>query len=485
MRQITLPGWVLAFGCGVWPVWAQVTQPASQVEQLQQQLRALQESFEKTQQEQRRQIEALQREVDALRQAQSTATNRVTAAAVPPSAASGSAAATEAEAKAPWSPADPITLLGNQRKYLNLSLDALVAAGGSTASDIGELQLGGHDPKVNGFTVQGVESVFEGVVDPFFRAQATLLFQVDSEGDSHFELEEAYADTMALPGNLQVRAGQFYTEFGRLNPTHPHTWDFVDTPLVNGRFLGPDGLRNPGARISWLWPMPFYSELFMAVQNSSGVTAYSFLGGEGHGHGGEGDPFGRPQTDREVNSFGDLLFAPRYAVSFDVSRSQTILLGASAALGPNSSGADTYTQIYGVDLFWKWKPARHHGGFPFVSWQTEGMWRRYEAGADPGGPLPEETLNDYGFYSEVAWGFRKGWVAALRGDWVSGDPASHYPDPDRDTRWRVSPSLTWYPSEYSKIRLQYNYDDRKNIGVDHSVWLQLEFLLGAHAAHRF
>ena len=55
------------------------------------------------------------------------------------------------------------------------------------------------------------------------------------------------------------------------------------------------------------------------------------------------------------------------------------------------------------------------------------------------------------------------------------------PDPDRDSRWRVSPNLTWFPSEFSKVRLQYDYDDRQNIGVDHSVWLQFEFMIGAHA----
>ena len=55
----------------------------------------------------------------------------------------------------------------------------------------------------------------------------------------------------------------------------------------------------------------------------------------------------------------------------------------------------------------------------------------------------------------------------------------------RRERWRLSPNLTWYPSEFSKIRLQYNYDNRADLGVDHSVWLQFEFLLGAHAAHKF
>ena len=58
-------------------------------------------------------------------------------------------------------------------------------------------------------------------------------------------------------------------------------------------------------------------------------------------------------------------------------------------------------------------------------------------------------------------------------------------DPARAQRWRLSPNLTWYPTEFSKIRLQYNFDDRALYGVDHSVWLQFEFVLGAHAAHSF
>jgi len=58
-------------------------------------------------------------------------------------------------------------------------------------------------------------------------------------------------------------------------------------------------------------------------------------------------------------------------------------------------------------------------------------------------------------------------------------------DPDRTGRWRISPNLTWYPTEFSKIRLQYNLDERNDIGTDHSVWLQFEFLLGAHGAHKF
>ena len=123
----------------------------------------------------------------------------------------------------------------------------------------------------------------------------------------------------------------------------------------------------------------------------------------------------------------------------------------------------------------------------------------FVAAAEQGRPavLGQETVTDYGFYTQLLYGFRKGWVAGTRFDYVTGDMGDYERrrlsyngealgrDPLRNERWRVSPNLTWYPTEYSKLRLQYNYDDRRDIGVDHSVWLQFEFLLGAHAAHKF
>jgi hypothetical protein len=100
--------------------------------------------------------------------------------------------------------------------------------------------------------------------------------------------------------------------------------------------------------------------------------------------------------------------------------------------------------------------------------------------------LPAEDLRDYGFYSQVLWGFKPRWVVGLRGEWADGNQAIFDPnDVYRGERIRVSPNLTWYVSEFSKLRLQYNYDYGHNFGAASSIWLQLEFLLGAHAAHRF
>ena len=193
--------------------------------------------------------------------------------------------------------------------------------------------------------------------------------------------------------------------------------------------------------------------------------------------------------------------------SFNLSDSQTLVAGASAAFGPNSSGSDTDTQIYGVDLFWKWKSPNQHAGFPFVTWQTEGMVRRFKAGAFNGDVngngtldsgeedlngdgvpdvLPRETITDYGVYSQVAYGFRKGWVAALRGDYVFPEKEGLYESivgrSDRASRWRISPNLTWY-QRVLQDSSALHYDHRNGIGEDHSVWVQFEFLLGTHAAH--
>jgi hypothetical protein len=144
-------------------------------------------------------------------------------------------------------------------QLLDLSLDLLTAVGGSTASDdeLLVLQGGEHDPRQRGFTLQQVELGFKGAVDPYLTGEAYLIFFLDPEGESRFELEEALLTTISLPFGLhelgfQLEGGLMFTEFGRLNPTHPHAWDWQDQAFVLTRFFGGDGIRAPGARLGWL-----------------------------------------------------------------------------------------------------------------------------------------------------------------------------------------------------------------------------------------
>lgn len=367
--------------------------------------------------------------------------------------------------------------------YMNIGFVALTDAGWSTEPDVGSLQLGDHDPHVRGFSIPNTEITLDGAVDPYFKGFTNIVFKLDGAGETGVELEEAFLLTTSLPANLQLKVGQFFTEFGRQNPQHPHSWSFVDQPLVLNRMFGPDGLRSQGLRLSWLAPTPFYTEAMVSVMNSAGGTAYSFRS--------EGSPeiHGGIAADRPVRAFGDMLIVPRIASSFELSETQTLLVGASAAFGPNNSGATARTQIYGVDAYYKWKPAAAQAGFPFVSLQSEAMLRRYgaaerEAADNPTVLLPRETLGDRGAYAQLLYGIKPRIVAGIRGDFANGDDAA-FDAPLRADRYRISPNFTWYPTEFSKIRIQYNYDDRQNIGTDHSLWMQVEFLLGAHAAHKF
>src|SRR5881398_3643213 len=379
----------------------------------------------------------------------------------------------------------PITI-GGGKNYMNISFDGLFALAYSSARDLDHIEVGDHDPQQRGFNARNIELAFDGAVDPYFEGFANIVFKLDNDNETNVEVEEAFMQTTSLPYNLQLKAGQFFAAFGRLNPTHPHTWDFVDTPLVNGLFLGPDGLRGVGAQTSWTLPLPWYSQLIFASQNGRGSTGFSF-----RNPGDDGMFFDRVTTDREARGLQDFVWIPRFENSFNLSDTQTVLAGVSGAFGSNETGANSRTQIYGADLLYKWKSSHAEGGFPFLKWQTEFMYRRFQAGhgADDSFPVAE-TFHDWGMYSQVLWGFKKGWVAGIRGDYVHMQDSMFTDDLDRQSRWRLSANLTWYPTEFSKIRLQYNQDFlEENFFLSarevESIFLQWEFILGSHGAHKF
>ncbi|MEP7078325.1 MAG: hypothetical protein ABI795_04785 [Chthoniobacterales bacterium] len=380
----------------------------------------------------------------------------------------------------------PIVGGGGSKNYMNISFDGLFALAASSARNVDHIEVGDHDPQQRGFNARNSEIALDGAVDPYFEGFANIVLKLSNDNETEIELEEAFLQTTSLPFGLQVKAGQFFSSFGRINPMHPHTWEFADAPLVHGRLLGPDGLRGVGAQVSWTAPVSWYSQFIFSVQNGRGGTGYSF-----RNPGTDGVFFNRLTTDREARGLQDFVWIPRWENSFNLSETQTVLGGLSGAFGSNETGGHSRTQIYGADLFYKWKSTHAEGGFPFVKWQTEAMFRRFEAGRGIDQSFPvSETFHDWGIYSQVLWGFKKGWVAGIRGDYLHMTDSEFTNDDVRQSRSRISANLTWYPTEFSKLRLQYNHDflDENAFlagrDVD-SVFLQFEFILGAHGAHKF
>jgi hypothetical protein len=402
--------------------------------------------------------------------------------------------------------------LGNAEiKLIDVSMDVLLAIGGSSVPDpdIRGLEAGAHDPRRRGFTLQQSELSFSGAVDPYFTAEAHIVAT-----PSGVELEEAFFTTTSLPYGLQLEGGYFFTEFGRINPLHPHAWDWIDQPVIISRLLGGEGLRSPGFRLGWLTPLPWFSELHVGAQNpNEGELTTSFIGEEGVG--------GWPPVKQNVDNLGDILYLTRWNNSWDVTDSVTSLLGFSGLFGPNVTGGDARTFIYGADMVWKWLPPTNFRGWPFLTWQSEVMKRDYTAanflagtavGSDGGDThghthdgetggeeeeefdedIPGDILRDWGFYTQLLYGFRYRWAAGLRYEYATGSGESleeggREADFLRDDRHRLSPLIVWHPSEFSRIRLQYNYDHADFLdGHDaHSIWLGMEVLYGAHPAHQY
>jgi hypothetical protein len=390
-------------------------------------------------------------------------------------------------------------------RLVDISLSTLVGAGSSSERDeeIELLQAGGHDPRQRGFTLQQAELSLMGAVDPYFLGEAHLVYFLDSEGESQFEVEEAFFTTQSLPHGLQLEGGQFLTEFGRINPLHAHAWHWQDQPVIHSRLFGGDGIRQVGFRLGWLTELPWYSELHFGAQNADGPNMVSFLGSR-HEHGAHGEDEhhdeaigGRPLVSRDVSRLDDLVWLARWYNAWDPADEISTALGLSALFGPNATGDDGFTWIYGADLVVKWRPLHQHRGWPFFIFESELIRRDYVADDFVGEVdgemvnLRSETLQDWGLYAQGLWGFHRRWAAGLRFEYASGSGASEggrKNDPFRDNRVRVSPLVSFYPSEFARIRLQYNYDRADHLerrDNAHSVWLGFDFGLGAHPAHTF
>ena len=345
------------------------------------------------------------------------------------------------------------------RTFQSLNPDISLIADVALAyfSDDDPLMIGGHDPNKTGFTLQQLELAVSAAVDPYFRFDANIVF-------SQFgvEIEEVYATTLALPWNLQARAGQFLTRFGRVNNSHPHTWAFVDQTLAIGKFFGGEGNRGLGLELSWLVPLlPWYVELIGSATDAAGAsTARSFFGGD----------------DLGVDGPGDFQYTAALKQFFPMSDNWSLSWGISYANGPNPTGRDNRSEIYGTDLYLKYRPITH-GSYTVVSLEAEYLLRRRQ--------VPADVLMDHGLYATLFWRFSRRWATAARYEFVTGVEEDYLDAAWTGDRHRASANVTFWPTEFSRLRLQYGYDVPAWRDGYHMVLLAMEFAVGAHGSHKF
>ncbi|WP_342381365.1 zinc-regulated TonB-dependent outer membrane receptor [Myxococcus stipitatus] len=351
---------------------------------------------------------------------------------------------------------------GSGTNLLDMSFILDLAAAAFTSKE--PLQGGAHDPSRNGFNLQQLELSIGSVVDPYFRFDANIVY-------SQFgvEIEEAYGTTLALPASLQVRAGQFLTRFGRLNPTHPHAWDFADQPFALSRVFGGEGNRGLGVELSWLTPLPWFVELTGSLTDATGeATARSFLAAS---------------NDRVLSPL-DLQATGVVKQFFPLTDDLSLMWGLSVATGPNPTGYRNRTDLYGTDVYLRYRPITE-ASTTLVTFQVETFYRRRQ--------VPKDVLTDFNGYAQAAWRFSQRWAAAARyelGTPARGENGEVAEDP-LDPEWtknrdRISANVSFWPTEFSRLRLQAARDHaRWRDEADYSVFLALELVTGAHGAHAF
>lgn len=326
------------------------------------------------------------------------------------------------------------------------------------------LQGGDHDPQENGFAMTSLELAIGKEVDPYFRFDANLVFSADG-----VEVEEAYATTLDLPYSLQARAGQFLNRFGRQNSTHPHQWDFADQPFALSRVFGGEANRGVGVELSWLTPMPWYVEVIGSITDARGEgTARSFIG----------------DAERAVKTPLDLQDTLVAKSFHELSPDLSLLWGASYATGPSGLRRGDRADVIGVDGYLKFRPITRQS-HTVIAITTEWLWRRRE--------VPGDSFVDVSGYAQLFWRFAPRWGTAVRYEYGSpavnragehvGDPL----DPDwTEARHRAAAALTFWPSEFSRLRAQVSLDAPRWL-PDPIVagFLTLEVAIGAHGAHAF
>ena len=339
-----------------------------------------------------------------------------------------------------------------------------------------------------GFSLGHSELTLSNNIDDKFFGQFTVAF-AEHDGELEVELEEAFFETLALGHGFTIRGGRFYSALGYLNQQHEHAWDFYDAPLVYRGLFG-NQYFDDGVRASFVAPTDLFLEF--------GVEAFT---GNQYPAGGEHD--GLDSTVGFVNIGGDIGVSHSWQAGVSYWQADNIAREygghGHGHEGEEHAGEMPHftgdSKTYGVNAIYKWAPngnyRNEHVKLQFEYFQREDDGFVELEGSDP---LEESTLDGSqdGWYLQGIWQFTRGWRVGMRYDTVDSDNKGGEPEvleeagllSDGHTPERVSVMTEWVPSEYSRIRLQYNRDDSYQVSDD-QVFLQYTFSIGAHGAHTF
>ncbi len=436
---------------------------------------ALQAEFQALKNDYQARIDALETRLNELESAAAA----VAAAPAPAALPAPAAASPSTRGPAAFNPAVSVILGGN---YTNASEDP------ESWQIAGFIPSGGEvGPGERSFNLDESELAISANVDPYF--SGTFIAAITPEDE--IEVEEAYFRTLALPEGFTLKGGRFFSGFGYLNEVHAHSWDFIDQPLVYQAFFG-NQMAQDGVQLKWLAPTDLFIELGAETGNGqafpgtrrnrnggNGATVFAHVGGD----------IGDSSSWRVGGSWLDLRAEGRTYEDVDDTGAPVV----------NAFTGKSRTWI--LDAIFKWAP---HGNTARQQLKIQGEYMRRKEEGDLTFDLDGLGLNDAygsepsGWYLQSVFQFRPRWRVGVRYDALDSGtpdialvesglvPPEAFPvllpaEPDR-----IALMLDWSPTEFSRLRAQYAWDDARDAqDRDRQFFLQYVFSVGAHGAHKF
>jgi len=319
---------------------------------------------------------------------------------------------------------------------------------------------------------RSVELNLSASVDPFAKGYAVINASADPRtGESNATVEEAAIQTTSLPWNLEVKAGRFFGEFGRLSYIHDHELPFVNRPLALEEYVGGES-RTDGVQVNYLVPIPHYVSLTV---------------GAGNQFGGDVPPndVGTFRQGSNVNYWGRLssFFDITPDISFEPGISglwnpATTDLGGGLLQPDGSTFFERERRLAGADFVLSYKPLRNNQ-FKTITWGTEVLYsdNRYNVD-EPAGAILNRAVGSTGLYSYLAYKFDRQWTVGFLYDFVES------PENNRARTSAYSPYITWALSHWDQLRLQYTYTNPNaatGFKPDNALYLQWAWIIGSHS----
>ncbi|RMH21640.1 MAG: hypothetical protein D6701_02230 [Gemmatimonadetes bacterium] len=321
----------------------------------------------------------------------------------------------------------PETFTGRQR-----SLQALNPEISLTGDLFGAVSE--EDADADNFVPREFELSIVSALDPFSRAKAFFSMEqpgaeievfADEEGEeeegAEFSVEEGYLEWVGLPGGLSAKVGRFFQQFGQLNRWHAHALPFQSRSLPHLAFVGEESLAQDGVSIHWLVPVHFGGtyEATVEVTRSRNETLFGAST--------------RPSVLGHFNAFWQL------------SRTTDLDLGFSGLWGTREEddGLTRRQALYGAEFSFNWVPPER---------------ARYRGVNVRGGVMVHDPESAGALSGETAVGFWSLAEARLGRRWIVGgrfDRTENPSDPG-ETAWLASPALTFWQSEFVRLRAEYD-----------------------------